>query len=215
MIVRISVVDLPKRKIIRLPEYDYSSPGAYFVTICTKDRKCILSNISVGADSRSGTSSLPALAAKAPPVPLLTRRALGGPNLQLTDTGKIVEQYILSTDRIPGFHVDKYVVMPNHIHMILRIENGPPGASAPTNDPQTRAGEPSDRPICAAGPAAPTVSDAVGALKRLVNRKLGHDIWQRSYHEHVIRNENDYREIWAYIDANPAKWAEDRYYEGF
>ena len=88
-----------------------------------------------------------------------------------------------------SFCVDKYVVMPNHIHMILWIESGPPGASAPT------------------------VSDAVGALKRLVNRRLGHDIWQRSFHEHVIRNEQDYREIWEYIDQNPAKWAEDRYCE--
>ena len=57
------------------------------------------------------------------------------------------------------------------------------------------------------------MSDAIGALKRLVNRSLGHDIWQRSFHEHVIRNENDYREIWEYIDGNPARWAEDRYYE--
>ena len=160
-------MELPKRKPIRLSDYDYSSPGAYFVTICTHDRQCILSRVSVGAD------------------------ALGGPNLQLTDT-----QHILSTDHIPGFRVDKYVVMPNHIHMILRIDseaassdNGPPRASAPT------------------------VSDAVGALKRLVNRRLGHDIWQRSFHEHVIRNEHDYREIWDYIDQNPAKWVEDRYYE--
>ena len=76
--------------------------------------------------------------------------------MQLTDTGTIVEQYIQSTDRMAGFHVDKYVVMPNHIHMILLIDDGPPGASAPT------------------------VSDAVGALKRLVNRRLGRDIWQRS-----------------------------------
>ena len=94
-------MDLPKRKPIRLPAYDYSSPGAYFVTICTHDRRCLLSRITVGAD------------------------ALGGPSLQLTDTGKIVEQYILSTDRMPGFRLDKYVVMPNHIHMILRIDNGP------------------------------------------------------------------------------------------
>ena len=107
----------------------------------------------------------------------------------MTDTGKIVERYILSTDLISGFRVDKYVVMPNHIHMLLRIEGGPPRASAPT------------------------VSDAVGALKRLVNRRIGHDIWQRSFHEHVIRNEQDYREIWEYIDQNPAKWVEDRYYE--
>ena len=157
-------MELPKRKQIRLPDYDYSAPGCYFITICTHNRQCILSRITVGAD------------------------ALGGPNLQLTDTGNVVEQYILSTDRITGFHVVNYVVMPNHIHMILRIDNGPPRASAPT------------------------ASDAVGALKRLVNRRLGHDIWQRSFHEHVIRNEHDYREIWEYIDDNPAKWAEDCYY---
>ena len=101
---RISAMELPKRKPTRLPDYDYSHPGAYFITICTKDRRCILSDISVGAD------------------------ALGGPNLQLTDTGKVVEQYILSTDHIPGFRVDKYVVMPNHIHMILWIDSGPPRA---------------------------------------------------------------------------------------
>ena len=65
----------------------------------------------------------------------------------------------------------------------------------------------------ASSQTSPTVSDAVGALKRLVNRRLGHDIWQRSFHEHVIRNENDYREIREYIHSNPAKWAEDRYYE--
>ena len=164
-------MELPKRKPVRLPDYDYSSPGAYFITICTRDRRCILSNITVGAD------------------------ALGGPCLQLTDTGKVVEEYILSTDRMSGICVDNYVVMPNHIHMILWIEsenaapdNGPPRASAPT------------------------VSDAVGALKRLVNRRLGQNIWQRSFHEHVIRNELDYLEIWKYIEANPAKWAEDRYY---
>ncbi|MBE6998021.1 MAG: hypothetical protein E7427_07625 [Ruminococcaceae bacterium] len=158
-------MELPKRKPMRLPEYDYAGHGAYFVTICTKDRRCILSNITVGAD------------------------APGGPNVQLTDTGKTVEQYIQSMERMAGFHVDKYVVMPNHIHMILSVDNGPPRASAPT------------------------VSDAVGALKRLVNRRLGRDIWQRSFHEHVIRNEQDYREIWEYIDENPARWVGDRYYE--
>ena len=94
-------MELPKRKPIRLPDYDYSSSGAYFITICTKDRRCILSDITVGAD------------------------ALGGPCLRLTCTGKVVEQYILSTNRMPGFCVDKYVVMPNHIHMLLRIDNGP------------------------------------------------------------------------------------------
>jgi REP element-mobilizing transposase RayT len=168
-------MDLPERKALRLPEYDYSAPGAYFVTVCTQNRRCILSHITVGAD------------------------ALGGPNLTLTETGKVVEKYILSTSRIDGLHVDKYVIMPNHIHMILRIDGvfaeengGPPRASAPT---------------------AATIPSAIGALKRLVHREAGRVVFQRSYHEHVIRNERDYLEIWNYIDTNPAKWAEDRYYQ--
>ena len=72
-------MELPKRKLTRLPDYDYASPGAYFITICTKNRSCILSNITVGAD------------------------ALGGPSLQPTDAGKVVEQYLLSAERMPGF----------------------------------------------------------------------------------------------------------------
>ena len=164
-------VDLPKRKQLRLPDYDYSSPGTYFVTICTQNRRCILSDIAVGAD------------------------ALGGPILNLHTAGRISEKYILSTSRIPGVQVDKYVIMPNHIHLILRIsENdaatvrGPPPAAAPNN------------------PAGG------GALKMLLNPERGVNIWQRSYHEHVIRGEKDYLEIWEYIDTNPARWAEDRYY---
>ena len=167
-------MDLPERKPIRLPDYDYSSPGAYFVTICTQGRRCVLSNITVGAD------------------------ALGGPLVQLTESGKVVEKTILSTERIEGLHVDNYVIVPNHIHMILRIDadgrgsdNGPPRASAPTEA---------------------KIPSAVGALKRLVHRQTGRQIFQRSYHEHVIRNEADYRAIWTYIDANPGKWTEDRYY---
>ena len=164
----------PKRKVLRLPEYDYSAPGAYFITVCTQDLRCILSHIAVGAD------------------------ALGGPLLNLTETGKIVEKYILSSDRFGGLHVDKFVIMPNHIHLLLRIDGlfagadgGPPRASAPTYA---------------------TIPSAIGALKRLVHREVGQTIFQRSYHEHVIRGEADYREIWRYIDTNPAKWAEDRYY---
>ena len=64
---------------------------------------------------------------------------------------------------------------------------------------------------------SPTLFDVVRVLKSLSTRlsraQLGDlPLWQRSFHEHVIRNEHDYREIWEYIDANPARWAEDRYY---
>ncbi len=184
-------MDMPRRKHLRLPEHDYSSPGAYFVTICTGNRRCILSSIPVGAG--------------APDSPL--------PNL--TKLGKIVEEHILSTGSIPGFSVDKYVIMPNHIHMIVRIER--PDPKTADEPPRGEAGRRGRRPLQkgndpAATQRSPTLSDAVGALKCLVNRKAGENIWQRSYHEHVIRDENDYRAIWEYIDTNPMKWADDRYY---
>ena len=90
--------------------------------------------------------------------------------------------------------IDKYVIMPNHLHMIVRLRGETGGASP-----------------------APTLYDVVRVLKSLTTRlsrdRLGDlPLWQRSYHEHVIRGERDYLEIWQYIDTNPAKWAEDRYY---
>ena len=60
---------------------------------------------------------------------------------------------------------------------------------------------------------SPTLADVVRVVKSISARKtIGSGLWQRSYHEHVIRNEQDYQEIWNYIDTNPAKWTEDRYY---
>ena len=107
--------------------------------------------------------------------------ALGGPLLQLTDTGKVVEQYILSTNRINGFRVDKYVIMPNHVHMIIKKTNGK------------------------------SISSDVRSFKALVTKKAGYPVWQTSYYDHIIRNSEDYSEKWKYIDENPVKWALDEY----
>ena len=97
----------PERKPNRLPDFDYNTPGAYFITICTKEKQCILGDIVGGG-------------------------ALDAPKIALSPIGKIAEKYILSGNNIPGIMVDKFIVMPNHIHMILRPGNGPPGALAPT-----------------------------------------------------------------------------------
>ena len=160
-------MDLPNRKRIRLPNYDYSSPGAYFITICTQDRNCILSSIAVGAAISRPTE------------------------VRLTRYGEIVDLAIRNISSIyPSISVDHYVIMPNHVHLILQIHSVEGGRMI----------------------SAPTVSTVVGQMKRWASRQAGAALWQKSYHEHVIRNENDYREIWEYIDTNPAKWAEDRYY---
>ena len=90
-------MDRPTRKPNRLPTYDYSTPGTYFLTICTKDKQCILGKIVGGG-------------------------ALDAPRIRLTNAGTVVEKYIVSGNRMPGVTVDKFVVMPNHIHMILFLD---------------------------------------------------------------------------------------------
>ena len=160
--------EFPRRKHSRLKEYDYSLGGAYFVTICTKDRKCILSKVDVGPD------------------------ALIGPSVILTNVGEIAEQYIKNTEMVyPGIIVEHYVIMPNHVHILLRIETGERG------------------PMRASGP---TVGVIIKGIKGMTTRALGHSVWQEKFHDHVIRDENDFLNHWQYIDSNPARWAEDEYY---
>ncbi len=93
-------MDCPKRKQIRLPEYDYSSPGAYFVTICTHERRCILSEIDAGTLHESPAAYV-----------------------RLTEIGQIVQKTVETLPvRYPDLTVDHSVIMPNHIHLLLRID---------------------------------------------------------------------------------------------
>lgn len=106
---------MEQRKHPRLKGYDYSQSGAYFVTFCTKNRRCVLSQISVGRD------------------------ALGAPNppaLELTDIGKSVEKHLLASEEAyPGLKIGAYAIMPNHVHILFTTAGeiqGAPGASRPT-----------------------------------------------------------------------------------
>lgn len=158
---------LPVRKRNRLKNYDYSGHGAYFVTICTEGKENILCRI-VG----DGFA-----------IPL--------------EPGRIVQQCILQIpERFPCVSVEIFVVMPNHVHMLVLI-NRENGMGAPS----------------------PTLGNIIGWFKyratKEINRSLGTEgerIFQRSYHDHVIRGEKDYIKIWEYIDANPRLWAEDCFY---
>ena len=189
-------MDLPQRKRIRLPDYDYSSPGAYFVTVCTQNRRCILSDIVVGDG------------------------VLDVPQARLTSSGMCVRDTLLEIEQhYKWLSLDHYVIMPNHIHLLLRIEeNGPSRTPAPTNADDEPSGTPAptnadDGPSGTPAPTNETLPKLISTFKRFTNRRCGMQLWQRSYHEHVIRGESDYREIWEYIESNPAKWAEDRYYQ--
>lgn len=162
----------PGRKNLRLNGHDYNKTGAYFITLCTKDRQALLGRI-VGA---------------AHP---------GGPVPQLSVTGKMVQQYIDGiTAAYPSAQIEKYVIMPNHLHLILRVNDGAVRCEG--------------RDARCAAPMA--VSRVIGTLKSLTTRKFGVTLWQRSFYDHIIRDEADYQTKWEYIDTNPARWAEDEYF---
>ena len=154
----------PKRKPTRLKEFDYSSNGAYFITICTHNKEKILCDI-VG----EGLCALP--------------------QLKLTEIGEIVnESIIYINDNYDGICIDKYVIMPNHVHLIVSKQTGGHG----------------DPPL--------QIYDIIGRFKSFTDCKYKTALWQRSFHDHIIRDENDYLKIWNYVDSNPLKWDEDCFY---
>lgn len=167
---------LPQRKTVRLRDYDYSTPGWYFVTLCTRGKEKILCQI-------VGTA-----------VP-------GGPRAQFTECGEIVDRRLREmSDFYSAVKIEKYVVMPNHVHLLIHILK---------SDERTQA-----VPSGPSGTTVPTsvIARFVGTFKRLCNREWGRNIWQSRSYDHIIRNEDDYQEIWTYIDQNPAKWREDQFY---
>ncbi|MEY8401730.1 transposase [Oscillospiraceae bacterium 44-34] len=170
-------MELRQRKKNRLQGYDYSRSGCYFITICTNKRAEFFWDFaamrSVGADIIRPHSPI------------------------LSQYGCFAERAIQNISRnYVSVAVDKYVVMPNHVHFILSLSQSQMQKSG--------------RMISAPTKAIPTI---VGQMKRIVSKEVGFPIWQKGYHDHIIRNEADYRRIWEYIDTNPAKWREDCYYE--
>jgi len=185
---------MTERKITRLQCLDYSQNGAYFVTICTKERKSILSLVGAGVPDRPGHAPKP-VGAGVPDRPKYTP-----PVCTLTWIGEICQNHIRSiNESYAHLQITKYVIMPNHIHMIVEITG---------ND--GRSGTPAPTPSTKANAAIPAL---VSVFKRFVNKDVGQNIWQRSYYDHVIRNERDYLDTWNYIDGNPSKWLEDEYYQ--
>lgn len=102
--------------------------------------------------------------------------------------------------------IDKYTVMPNHVHLMIVVEGLSDGTTnAPISD-HGASGKP--RPTTNA-----VIPKLISSIKRYTNKQAGFDLWQKSFHDHIIRDEEDYNSHWQYIDENPAKWAEDEYYE--
>ena len=136
----------------------------------------------------------------------------------LLPLGKIVvEEWERSAAVRPTLRLDAFVVMPNHTHGIVTVVEGHVGAhsNAPREGALLRA-------PTAAGPtrrAPRTLGSFVGAFKGAAPRRInalrdtpGTRVWQRNYYEHIIRDEDGYRRVYAYIEDNRRRWAEDEYH---
>ena len=152
----------PKRKHPRLKDYDYSNNGYYFVTICVKDKKPLLSKVVIGRD------------------------ALIPPQIRLTPYGKVLKENIEKINtKYANVKVDNYIIMPNHFHIMIVIDNGPLGgmkASRPTS-----------------------LMTIVRTLKTMVTKAIGISIWQPSFYEEVIKSQQHYENAWNYIEYNALK----------
>ena len=167
-----------KRKNIRLKNYDYSKEGYYYITICIKNRKEILSKIEIyNAKIMSNNVGVGVLD---DPKKIQVR---------LTTYGEIVKEQIKGINNIyKHIKIENYIIMPNHVHMIIELtrqENGSSRTPTPTNA---------------------KIPLIVSTLKRLTNKEIENKIWQRNYYEHIIRNEKEYYEIIKYMQNNPVRW---------
>lgn len=146
--------ELPTRKDIRFKYYDYSQRGMYFITICIKNRIQILGKI------------------------------INNNHIELTNEGKIVEYYIKKIQLVyKNVIIDECIIMPNHIHMILIINN--------KNNV--------------------TISRIIKQYKICVSKKIGYSIWQKSFYEHIIRNKIEYDRIKQYVQNNIKNWKTEEY----
>ena len=215
--------DYPQRKPNRLANLHYNENGTYFITICTRNKANLfwLANTHephVGAALRRPPFNDPqshnptnlrkphvGAALRRPPFndpqsrnPTDLRKphvgaALRRPPEPLNANGHIVQCEINKFDAIyQGIvTVDNFVIMPNHVHLLLSIHSERLGGRRN---------------------AAPTISSVVNQFKGSVTKAVGSPCWQKSFHDHIVRDEAEYLKIWEYIDANPGKWTEDRYF---
>jgi len=183
------------RRSIRLKQYNYLENGFYFITICCQDRKNIFGEINVGA------GLVPAL--------MENKMILNNVGIMVE---KIVFKYFIKNKFI---ELDEFIIMPDHIHMIIVIKNKFNNVGATTNI-NTRAG------IKPAPTNNKILGTIIGELKSLIINeyiknvkqnnwpKFNKRIWQRNYFERIIRNEKEYLKIKEYIKNNPKIWGRDR-----
>jgi REP element-mobilizing transposase RayT len=174
----------PNRRSIRLPAYNYSQPGAYFLTICSYNRLFLFGDIQDGKMILNGNGLI------------------------------VHEEWQKTTEMRLNVVLDTFVIMPNHIHGIPGIKDDINHGKAKCRGTMHRAPTPMierfGKPV---SNSIPTIirgfKSAVTHRINEIRQTPGAPIWQRKYYEHVIRNEDDLNEIRQYIENNSAKWLED------
>lgn len=178
------------RRSVRLPEYDYSAPGAYFVTICAYSRQCLFGRIEDGI-------------------------------MHLNGVGLIVQScWSRLATRFCWLTLDEYVIMPNHLHGIIHIEErhglGRGEAFAHQNENTDQVLTANASPLQPRGTQPQSLPAIVQAFKsssaRRINQRPGQSklmVWQRNYYEHIIQDEKSLNRIREYIHVNPTQWLHD------
>lgn len=169
---------MKNRKSIRLPFYDYSFPGEYFITVCVKNRLCLLGEIK-------------------------------DEEILLSDAGTVVFNWISNLAlKFPAITVNHFVIMPNHIHLIIEIaENKDVLLEATENESMV------DLQMNMIKRRKMLLPKAIGYLKMNSAKEInsiyntsGTPFWQSNYYEHIIRDENSFNNIVRYINDNPLNW---------
>ena len=176
------------RRSIRLQDYDYSQPGAYYVTICALDRKCLF------GDVRGGKMALNELGEI------------------------VAESWQWLERQYEHVEIDEWVVMPNHLHGIIVITDCRDGSRGdePCLDESGRGGS-RTAPTGSDQPKRKPLGRLIGAFKTVSTKRVneiyntpGAKLWQRNYYEHIIRSDDEMNRIRKYISQNPANWEFDR-----
>jgi len=180
--------NLSRRRAMRLTGYDYTQPGAYFVTICVQHRKCLFGTIT-------------------------------DQEMQLNEIGQIViDCWNHIPQHFPSVELYEYVVMPNHMHGIIAWGIPKPEDPRPPTTVGARSPRPSNNnPNRINETPAPSLGKIIAYFKcqstKRINQRYntsGTRLWQKNYHDHIIRNDPDLQRVREYIQINPMKWELDQ-----
>jgi putative transposase len=189
----------------RMPAWDYSAPGMYFVTLCVKDRRPCLGEVMNGVVRLSAIGEI------------------------------VAEEWIKTEQIRPYVTLDAWVIMPNHLHGMIGITASEDDVVAPTETSRDavvvvaetprvvvgtpRRGVPTAPPPQTAAASAAWKSKSLGAIigqfksvctKRIWAAGYRDFAWQPRFHDHIVRNEREWERIRAYILANPSRWEQDK-----